>query len=65
MSWVTTIVLLTKPRSRNSTSVSATAFWVETSSAEVISSAIRSEGSSSVEITITTRCFIPPESSIG
>ncbi len=33
MSWVTTIMLVTKPRSRNSTSVSATARWVETSSA--------------------------------
>ena len=60
-----TIVLFTKPRSRNSTSISATAFCVETSSAEVSSSAIRSDGLSSVESTITTRCFIPPESSIG
>ena len=60
-----TIVLFTKERSRNSTSISATARWVETSSAEVISSAIRSDGSSSVESTITTRCFMPPESSIG
>ena len=65
MSWVMTIMLLTKPRSRNSTSVSATAFWLETSSADVISSAISSDGFSRVEMTITIRCFIPPESSIG
>ena len=65
MSCVITIMLLTNSRSRNSTSVSETARWVETSSAEVISSAISSEGLSSVESTITERCFIPPESSIG
>ena len=64
-SWVITIVLFTNPRSLNSTSISETAFCVETSSAEVSSSATRSEGSRSVESTITTRCFIPPESSIG
>ncbi len=65
MSCVITITLLTKSRSRNSTSISATAFCVETSSAEVISSAIRSDGLRSVEMTITVRCFMPPESSIG
>ncbi len=60
-----TMMLLTKPWSRNSTSVRATDFWVDTSSAEVISSAMSSDGSSSVEITSTTRCFMPPESSMG
>ena len=35
-----TIVLLTNPRSLNSTSISETAFCVETSSADVSSSAI-------------------------
>ena len=64
-SWVMMMVLLTKSRSRKSTRASATAFWVETSSAEVTSSATSSEGLSRVEITITMRCFIPPESSIG
>ena len=42
-----------------------TAFCVETSRAEVISSATSSEGSRIVESTITVRCFMPPESSIG
>src|SRR5690606_24928066 len=65
MSWVTKIMLLTKPRSRNPASAFATAFWVDTSSAEVTSSAMSSDGLSSVEITITVRCFMPPDSSIG
>ena len=64
-SCVITIMLLTKPRSRNSTSSSETARCVETSRAEVTSSAISSDGSRIDESTITTRCFIPPESSIG
>jgi hypothetical protein len=38
---------------------------VDTSSAEVTSSAISSDGLSNVDSTITIRCFIPPESSIG
>ena len=58
-------MLLTKPWSRKLTSVSATARWVETSSADVISSAISSDGFSRVEMTMTMRCFMPPESSIG
>ena len=65
MSWVTTIMLVTNSRSRNSTSVCATARWVETSSAEVTSSAMSSDGLSNVDSTITIRCFIPPDSSIG
>src|SRR5581483_8496057 len=64
-SCVMTTAERTKPRSRNSTSISATAFCVETSSADVISSATRTAGSSRVERTSTTRCFMPPESSIG
>ena len=60
-----TIMLFTNPRFRNSTSVWATARCVVTSSAEVISSAMSSEGLRSVEMTMTTRCFIPPDSSIG
>ena len=60
-----TIIDFTNSLSRRPTSASATAFWVETSSAEVISSAMSSDGSSSVERIITTRCFMPPESSIG
>ncbi len=58
-------MLETNLRSRNSTSVRATAFWLVTSSAEVISSAMSSDGSSRVEMTMTIRCFIPPDSSIG
>ena len=65
MSCVITIMLLTKPCVRNSPSIPATAFCVDTSSAEVISSAISSDGFRSVEMTITVRCFMPPESSIG
>ena len=60
-----TIRLFTKPRSRKPTSVSPTAFCVETSSADVISSAMSTDGFISVEMTITVRCFIPPDSSIG
>ena len=60
-----TITLLQHSRLRNSTSISATAFWLATSSAEVISSAISSEGFISVDSTITILCFIPPESSMG
>ncbi len=58
-------MLSTKARSRNSTSVWATAFWLDTSRAEVISSAMSSDGLRSVEMTITMRCFMPPDSSIG
>ena len=64
-SWVITIMLRTSLRSRNSTRVSATAFWVDTSSAEVISSAISNDGFNRVEMTMTMRCFMPPESSMG
>jgi len=53
--------VFTKSRSRNSSSISPTARWVETSRAEVISSAMSNDGLSSVEMIITTRCFIPPE----
>ena len=38
MSWVITTMLFTNSRSRNSTSIRATAFCVDTSRAEVISS---------------------------
>ena len=65
MSCVITIRLSTNPLSRKPTSASATARWVDTSSAEVISSAISSDGLSSVASTMTARCFIPPDSSIG
>ena len=65
MSCVITIMLFTKPWSRKLTSVSATALCVETSRADVISSAISSDGFSRVEMTMTMRCFMPPESSIG
>jgi len=41
------------------------AFWVETSSAEVISSAMSNDGFNRVEMTITMRCFIATESSMG
>ena len=54
---------LTNPRSRNSRSISPTARWVDTSSAEVTSSAISSDGLSSVDMMIVTRCRMPPESS--
>ena len=64
-SWVITIMLRTNLWSRNDWSAWATAFWLDTSSALVISSAIRSDGSSSVESTMTIRCFMPPDSSIG
>ena len=64
-SCVITIVVFTKSRSRNSSSISPTARWVETSRAEVISSAMSNDGLRRVEMIITTRCFIPPESSIG
>ena len=65
MSCVTTTTDRTNSRSRNSTSVRATACWLVTSSAEVTSSPISSDGSSSVDSTSTTRCFMPPDSSIG
>ena len=65
MSCVMTIMLSTNSWSRKLTSVCATAFWVDTSRADVISSAMSSAGLSKVERTMTIRCFIPPESSMG
>ena len=62
-SWVIAMTDFTKPRSRNSISISPTARWVETSSAEVTSSAMSSEGLSSVDKMIVTRCRMPPDSS--
>jgi hypothetical protein len=62
-SWVIVMTDLTYPRSRNSSSISPTARWVDTSRAEVTSSAISSDGLSSVDMTIVTRCRMPPESS--
>jgi ABC-type oligopeptide transport system ATPase subunit len=44
---------------------SVTIRWLDTSSAEVGSSAMSSFGFSSVESTVTTRCFMPPESWCG
>lgn len=64
-SWVTKIMLVTRPLSRSPVSAPTTARWVETSRAEVTSSAMRTAGSSRVEITMTVRCFIPPDSSMG
>lgn len=64
-SWVTKIMLVTRPLSRSPVRAPTTACWLETSRAEVTSSAIRTDGSSSVEITMTARCFMPPDSSIG
>lgn len=64
-SWVTKIMLVTRPLSRSPVSAPTTACWLETSSAEVTSSAMSTDGSSSVEITMTARCFMPPDSSIG
>jgi len=62
---VITIVDFTNFRSPKLEQHLSTARCVETSRAEVTSSAMSSEGLSNVEMTITTRCFIPPESSIG
>ena len=62
-SWVIAITLLTNPRSLNSISISPTARWVETSRAEVTSSAMSSDGFSRVERMIVTRWRMPPDSS--
>jgi len=43
-------------------SISMRAFWLDTSRAEVGSSAISSFGLSRVETTVTMRCFMPPDS---
>ena len=43
-------------------SMSMSAFCDDTSSAEVGSSAISSRGFSSVEMIVTARCFMPPDS---
>ena len=48
-----------------SSSISQSAFCELTSSAEVGSSAISSRGLSSVEMIVTVRCFMPPESWCG
>ncbi len=50
------------PCSTIASSISTSIRWLETSSAEVGSSAISSRGFCSVEITVIMRCFIPPES---
>src|SRR6516162_8685560 len=60
-SCVIVMALLMNSRSRNSSSISPTARWVETSSAEVTSSAMSSDGFSSVEMMIVTRCRMPPD----
>ncbi len=64
-SWVTKMMPPISPRASSSRSNSISTRWVDTSSAEVGSSAISSAGLSSVDSTVTTRCFMPPESWCG
>ena len=65
MSWVMNTTPDMIRWSSISRSMSISAFWLDTSSADVGSSAISSRGFSSVEITVTTRCFMPPDSWCG
>ena len=62
-SWVMKIIAWMKPLSIMSRSILMTIFWLVTSSAEEGSSAISTLGFRIVEMAMTTRCFMPPESS--